>query len=649
MKHLLVSFCFCFGLIDFVYAQQDTINAINEVNITDYRMQSIAKTGRLISLDTTYINRINAATLNDLLSQGSAVYLKDNGGGRLSTLSIRGTTASQNTLTWNGLILNTPTLGLSDLSLMPAFFTDKIAVQYGGNGPLNGSAAIGGAVHITSEPVWNKGWGGQLFLSKASFNDNQQGVSVRYSGKKYFMKTAFFHHQAENNYSFNDVYIAGSPEREQVHAAIKQTGFLQEHYVQLKKDLLSVQFMLLDAGREIPPLMGSANYYSTQYEKDRQLRLVTQWKHYEGNLQTMARIGYLDDVIDYSDSLIQLDDKSHGKSLQLEAEAKYIFNNHQLTGGMISNNSKAYVNSIMGGEVQGYPGYHSLQRVSAYLCYIYNFREKLLVTFSVRKEMEKEKDYPFLPSAGLKFQLYKDLYLLTNVSAVYRTPTLNDFYWRPGGNPELKPENGYQSDMRLTHHATIDNISIDADAGVFYMRINEWIQWVPDNNNNYSPVNIETVTIKGFELSGNINYHFKKWKTKSSGQMEYVDATNADGYGNASIAGKQLVYTPKIKWQFSQTVSYRNTTLMLRYDYTGYRYTTADNSSWLDPFGLTSFSLSQELYSRYGNIYISAAVNNAFDINYEAIALRPMPGRWYRISLMFDLQKTKPSAKPVSE
>ena len=630
-------------------AQPDTIHAIKEVAITDYRIQSIANTTRLQTIDSSRINRINAASLNDMLSKGSTVFIKDNGGGRLSTLSIRGTTASQNVLTWNGLSLNTPTLGLSDLSLMPAFFTDKVKLQYGGNGSLNGNAAIGGAVHMTSEPIWNTGWGGQLFLSNASFNDNQQGAGVTYASKNYYMKTAFFHHKAENNYHFTDIYILGTPEREQAHADIQQNGLLHEQFLMLKKDLFSIQCLWLDADRDIPPLMGSATYYSTQNEKDKQLRVVSQWKHDGGNLQTMLRLGYLDDRINYSDSLIQLDDKSRGQNLQAEAEAKYIYKNHQLLGGVVSNNSKAYVNSVIGGEVQGYPGYHTLKRSSFYLSYIYSFRQILLATVSVRKEIEKGKDYPVLPAIGLKIKIYKELMLFSNLAAVYRTPTLNDFYWQPGGNPNLKPEKGFQTDMRLTDNIVINKLSIDVGAGIFYMRINDWIQWVPDNNNNYSPVNIETVTSKGVELTGSLNHQWQHWKTTSGGQIEYIIATNKDGFGIASAEGKQLVYTPKIKWKLSQSLSYYKTSFLIQYDYTGYRYTTADNSSWLPPYGLTSASLSQEINTQHGNIYITAGVNNIFDINYEVIALRAMPGRWYRVSLLLNLQKNKKLTKPVGE
>ena len=637
-KRILFLFLFCQCCYSF--AQTDSAFTIHEVNISDFRLQQIQNSARIKTIDLSPITRNQSGTLTELLSNNSTLFIKDNGGGRLATLSIRGTTASQNTLTWNGLSLNTPTLGLSDLSLVPVFFVDNVAIQYGGNGALNGNAAIGGAVHLSSAPVFGEGWNAKLFTSAASFADYQQGISISFSGKSYYMKTAFFHRNAENNYPFEDIYLLKKPVREQNHARFQQDGFLQEHSFLLKQNIISIQAMLLDASREIPPLMGSADYQSDQFERDRQLRIVTSWKHYARRLQTMVRIGFLDDRIDYTDGFIRLDDRSRGQNLLSEVEALYIIGRHQLQSGFQLNSSRAYVNSLFGESVQGYPGYHSLARSSWYFSYKYLYKS-LMINVSLRKGLENKNDYPFIPSAGIQFKLLKSLTLFGNVAAVYRTPTLNDLYWQPGGNPALKPEKGYQSDMRLQYQLSIYKFYITLSAGGFKMKINNWIQWTPDNNNNYSPINIETVNSNGLECSGKIAFHSGAWKTESKGDVEVVRATNKNGFGIKSIVGKQLIYTPKTKWQFSQSVSFHNTSLIFQYDYTGYRYTTADNSSWLNPFSTLQCSLSQEIDYRFGYIYITAGVQNLLDEQYEVILLRPMPRRWYRLSLTLNFQHKK--------
>ena len=47
-------------------------------------------------------------------------------------------------------------------------------------------------------------------------------------------------------------------------------------------------------------------------------------------------------------------------------------------------------------------------------------------------------------SAGMVFNLWeKILQLKGSMAYNYRFPSMNDLYWRPGGNPEVKPEEGY--------------------------------------------------------------------------------------------------------------------------------------------------------------------------------------------------------------
>ena len=59
-------------------------------------------------------------------------------------------------LTWNGININHPMLGQSDLSLIPAGLIDDIQIYYGGASmPLN-SGGIGGIINLETKPVWKK-------------------------------------------------------------------------------------------------------------------------------------------------------------------------------------------------------------------------------------------------------------------------------------------------------------------------------------------------------------------------------------------------------------------------------------------------------------------------------------------------------------
>ena len=80
-----------------------------------------------------------------------------NSAGNLATLSIRGSNANQTQLFWNGIPVNSATLGLSDMSLFPVDFINTISIMKGGASLSNGSGGIGGAVCLFSSPTLQKG------------------------------------------------------------------------------------------------------------------------------------------------------------------------------------------------------------------------------------------------------------------------------------------------------------------------------------------------------------------------------------------------------------------------------------------------------------------------------------------------------------
>ncbi|MGI8893765.1 MAG: TonB-dependent receptor, partial [Bacteroidia bacterium] len=71
-------------------------------------------------------------TIAELLSQHSGLNIRNYGSGLLSTINSRGLGANHTSVSWNGIPLNSANLGLTDLSLLPVFFFDDVAIVSGG-------------------------------------------------------------------------------------------------------------------------------------------------------------------------------------------------------------------------------------------------------------------------------------------------------------------------------------------------------------------------------------------------------------------------------------------------------------------------------------------------------------------------------------
>ena len=64
--------------------------------------------------------------------------------------------ANHTLIDWNGININSPMLGQSDLSLIPVGLIDDIQIYFGGASmPIN-NGGIGGTINLETKPVWKK-------------------------------------------------------------------------------------------------------------------------------------------------------------------------------------------------------------------------------------------------------------------------------------------------------------------------------------------------------------------------------------------------------------------------------------------------------------------------------------------------------------
>ena len=146
-----------FFLLFFAFAQtaiaqqtSDSVTVLTQINISALRLNKVNETSIIQDLDTSF-TKFSTPSLADQLTREGGLFIKSYGPGSLSTLSLRGSNASQTAVLWNGINICSPMLGLFDLTLIPTFLIDQATIQYGGSGASLGSGAIGGALHLDSK------------------------------------------------------------------------------------------------------------------------------------------------------------------------------------------------------------------------------------------------------------------------------------------------------------------------------------------------------------------------------------------------------------------------------------------------------------------------------------------------------------------
>ena len=103
---------------------------IREIGVTARRpMKEIGV--QKTRLDTLVLHENIALSMADVLTFNTSIFVKQYGRATLSTVAFRGTSPSHTQVTWNGMRINSPMLGMTDFSMIPSYFIDDASLLHG--------------------------------------------------------------------------------------------------------------------------------------------------------------------------------------------------------------------------------------------------------------------------------------------------------------------------------------------------------------------------------------------------------------------------------------------------------------------------------------------------------------------------------------
>lgn len=605
----------------------DTLVHLREVEVEAQSFRRSDHGARIFQLDTSAIAMLSCNSLAGRLDREAPLFIKSYGPGSLSTLSLRGTGAAHTAVLWNGLPLNSPMLGLYDFSLLPGFLLGDVSIQSGGNGPLAGSGAVGGAIFMN--PVWDTVQGHRITMlgGIGSFGEMQYGTGYRFTNGVVTTQTRIYHQKASNNFRYNN--FNGEMLR-QPHAGFSQIGFSHDTRFGNARHHLDLHAWYLENHREIPPLMVSR--YSGQVQDDASLRLSARWGRSVGNLNYHLRGGLVREQIRYADPVAGIDNKSTANTYQFDAGIAYRFSRHLHVEGEV-----AWTESCA--EVEQYAKEAAQSQQTLTLKAVWD-QQRIRSYLALRESFFQGGALPVLPSAGLNLTLHRDWILRADVAAVYRIPTMNDRFWNPGGNPDLRPEQGFNTSMALQWSRSAGAFRWSMDPGIFYSELQNAIVWLPGKEGYFRANNLHRIHSRGIEAQARLEWSRRTTLISLRFIPVYTLAEIAEtGADMASALNKQLVYTPRLIYKTQLLLQKGPWSLRYYHNYTGYRYTTPDHSHSLDPFQLCEVVAGWE-GSLFG--YATTAtltVRNLYNEQYQVIAWRAMPGRSVSAGLKINLYR----------
>ena len=564
--------------------------------------------------------------LAEYLQQRTGLFLRQYGPGMLASLTMRGTSAGHNAVFWNGLPINSPSLGQADFSILPMGGFDQVAVHFGSGGALYGTDAIGGAIHLNNKPKFAGGHQVQVASLFGSFGRWNQQVQYGFSNDKISSRSRFYRNFSRNDFPFQNLSKIGTPVELQENAQVEQWGIMQDLAWNLNsKNQISSAIWYNKTDRQIQPVIGS-NTNDTQ--QDQNLRWVLDYFHFGKNKIWNAKTGLVRDELIFNINSIN-------KTTQYFIAADLDWDIHPKW------NSKSGIrHTYIEGDLDTYQATET--RLELYQST--NFQPKENLSFSVNlRQLVYERNWaPFTPSLGGEWELWKNtvqsVQFKTAFARSFKVPTLNDRFWEPGGNPELEPEKSWSGEIGLKHVFVKNNFNFEQQITHFRMSVNNWIIWLP-NGSFWSPQNIRKVKNSGLEYFLDLTQKFGEWKLGLSGNYAWNQAINQTNISeNDRSKGKQLPYTPDHKFQSMFSIEKGVLSSFVNTQRVGERFVGTDNASKLKPYQLWDIGVNYR-WTVEGKLSgnLGAQINNLFDTDYQVLRLRAMPGRNYQFNLNITL------------
>jgi iron complex outermembrane receptor protein len=229
----------------------------------------------------------------------------------------------------------------------------------------------------------------------------------------------------------------------------------------------------------------------------------------------------------------------------------------------------------------------------------------------------------------------------SSVSRNYRFPTLNDLYFLPGGNPNLRKERGWTYDAGVSFGVGDKGVySLTGSATWFDSYIHDWILWLPTTKGFFSPRNIKDVHSYGVELKGDLSVKLgKAWHLKMNATYSWTPSINQGepiSVADKSI-GKQLPYVPEHSSSITGTLSWRSWAFTYKWCYYSERFTMSSNdltlTGKLPEYFMSNITLEKGFNFKWADLSLKGTINNLFNEEYLSVLSRPMPGINFEIFL----------------
>lgn len=579
---------------------------LDKIVVTPSRIEeSSGDVGRSVDVVTAQeMARSGAQNLADALTNLTSVEMTDYGGpGANKNIRMRGSTAAQVLVMVDGRPVNNPRDGQVDLATIPLDNIGRVEVVHGPGSGIYGSQAMGGVVNIITKNPPKEGQKTELY---SSFGTARTYIERLSQGAK----VSNFRYLVSGEYQSSQGFRSNSG----LNA--------QDCNLKLGYELNGQNDVSLNSGFYHGKL-GTPGPITSPDLDDKQDTLK-RFFDFNWNFKPDEKTGIAAKIYQNYDRLEFLENSSdgwnpdnkkdihtttvRGVDIQLDKQLSDIY---RLVAGF---------NSVENMNDSTSSAKHKYNVIAGYLQNHFTLFDKLKINFGARLDDYSNFGAQFNPNLDFLYTFNEAVKFHGLVSRSFRAPTFNDLYWpfndygpfyKEKGNPNLKPEKGVTGELgaevRISKYLT---------SRLTYYRSSykQLIQWSEDATHLWQPMNVSSAVINGIELDNKI---FITDKFGLNLNYTYLMARDEDTH-------KYLVYQPKNKLDAClKYQDYNGLTIELKGQFTGQRFTDADNNTKIKSFFVLGVSASKKF--KFGVTFF-AYIDNLLNRKYEVNQGFPMPG-----------------------
>ena len=635
---------------------------LGEIIVTSNRpMKDIGVQKTII--DSLALKENLSLSMADVLAYNTSVFVKSHGRATLSTIAFRGTSPSHTQVTWNGMKISNPMLGMTDFSTIPSFFIDRAELLHGSSSVNETGGGLGGLVRLGTIPDLEPGLNLQYVQGIGSFSTFDEFLRFGYSDKKWSVSTRAVLMTSPNDYTYinhdkkvniydedHNIISQYHPKEKNRSGAYKDFHILQEvYYNTLKGDRLGLNAWYISSNRELPLLTTdySDDLKMENRQREETFRGIVMWDRFGGTWQTGVKAGYIYTWMAYDYKRETVPDnwstltrsRNHVNTFFAMGEGVYNPNRSWFFNATVSayqhlvkNEDKNVIFQNGDKAVVGYD--KGRFELAGAISAKWQPLESLGMSVVLREEICGTKWTPFIPAFFIDWRAFENLTLKSSVSRNYKFPTLNDLYFLPGGNPDLRNEKGINYDVGVSYKTVLKNlVALDGNVSWFDSYIDDWIIWLPTTKGFFSPRNIKRVHAYGVELGATAGIKIAHNCFLSiNGSYSWTPSINRGekiSTADRSV-GKQLPYVPLHSASVTGHISWRGWGLLYKWNYYSKRFTMSSNdysiSGHLPDYFMNNISIEKNLRFKPIDVQLKLAVNNLFNEDYLSVLSRPMPG-----------------------